>query len=110
MGRLTRFPGFGSRVRERLDVVKKPGETDRAWAERHGYRQQQVSRYITGSTPEQFAVLERLAMDLGIPVAWLLLGDRAITELRAWEMRQAPATVKRERRMTELKRVEGGKT
>lgn len=72
MGRMEQWPGLADRLRARIAELgyKNPSR----FADEKRYRVTDLHKWITDTTPCR-ATLERLADDLEVNVAWLLLGD-----------------------------------
>lgn len=100
-----RFPGVGDRLRQRLKALgywKNDRPDVLRFCEEHGYVVQYVYAWLKDRLPG-FNNLTRLAKDLRVPVAWLLLGDEALGDIRKMEMLRAPQSVRdRRAKLTEL--------
>jgi len=59
---------------ERLDTLRKPGETKREFACRIGISPVQLSRYYSGVSPGR-KVLERISRRTGASMDWLFYGE-----------------------------------
>lgn len=94
------FPGIGDRIARRLNILGywKNGRPDvPRFCDERRYRPQYVYAWLKGRQPD-YANLKRLAKDLAAPMAWILLGEEGMAEIRSHEMKSAPQQVKRNRR------------
>lgn len=66
------FPGLGERILER---IKGLGLNVRRFAMQNGYDPSYVYRWTSGTTAPTLDAVKKLARDLGVPLAWLLLGE-----------------------------------
>lgn len=75
-----KFPGLAERIRERFRALdywntRTDREDVRRFCMEHrGYLSQSLYEWLKGATPE-YESLVRLARDLEVPLAWLLLGE-----------------------------------
>lgn len=84
---MEKFPGVGERVRQRLEALGywKEGRPDVArFCEEKGYLPQYLYAWLKDRVPG-YENLRRLAEDLQVSTAWLLLGDEGVGQ-------PAPAT------------------
>ena len=96
-----RFPGVGQRIARRLNALGywKAGRADvRRFCLEKQYTPQNVYKWLGNDSIPSYENLPRLARDLDAPMCWILLGGPGIRELRAYEMRAAPKSVKADRR------------
>ena len=105
-----RFPGVGQRIARRLNALGywKAGRTCvglleggpdvRRFCLEKQYTPQNVYKWLGNDSIPSYENLQRQARDLDAPMCWILLGGPGIRELRAYEMRAAPKSVKADRR------------
>jgi len=100
---VVKVPGVGERIAMRLRSLgywnSKDDKPDiPTFCKEKRYDPRNVYPWVNGTRMPEYPNLKRLAGDLQVPLAWLLLGDEAITELRRFEMRRAPKGIKGDRR------------
>ncbi len=66
---------------ERLDSLRRPGESKRDFARRLSISPVQLSRYYSGVSPGR-KILERISQKTGAGVDWLLYGEPGKTPAR----------------------------
>jgi transcriptional regulator with XRE-family HTH domain len=101
-GESRKFPGVGDRIRECLKsrgYVKDGREDVPRFMRENGYHTNEIYAWMKDRVPG-LPTLQRLCRDLDCPLAWLLLGEEGIAELRAFERRRASKPILRERRVS----------
>ena len=87
------YPGFGDRLREALrDAGYWNAQRSRADISRfcrdNGWLTQYIYEYLRATRMPAYAQLTKLAADLQVPLAWLLVGEEGCEELLRFRRRR----------------------
>ncbi len=91
------FPGYTDRANERFRILC-PGGNKNEFARERGVESWQVTRWLK-SMPASFKDLERWSAALGVPTAWLLVGEAGYRAIADWERKGRPVLPPPERRV-----------